>query len=336
MGPTAFDAGVGSWGEPRRAGYEDNWARYGITSDGSLAAGAHTGLAQGVTLRGVSHAAIYIGGNDFSPWAGAYDEIYNQIWNQADIDNWIASRVLNYRTFLDTLAPTGVRLVLMSVMDFSSMPYVWQEGGFTDPLGRERVNAAMIQLRDELRDLADESNCVFLDTYALNKAIFGENTDLRTALPVGNTPIALTQRDSGSSPATGWVFDGIHPNTVLQGIWANAVLTALNFAYDTDIALFTEAEILAHDGMPYGGSDTLTATIGPLQQYILNFAPPFCVGDADGDRAVAFSDITAVLANFGAMYIPGTSGSPGDSTGGGTVDFADVTSVLANWGAACD
>lgn len=336
MGPTAFDAGVGFWGEPRRSGYEDNWARYGITSDGTLAAGAHTGLAQGVTLRGVSHAAMFIGGNDFSPWAGAYDEIYSQVWNQANIDAWIASRVLNYRAFLDTLAPTGVRLVLMSVMDFSCMTYIWQEGGFTDPVGRERVNAAMAQLRDELRALADEYNCAFLDTYALNKAIFGENTSLRATLLVGNTPIALTQRDFGTSPATGWVNDGIHPNTVVQGIWANAVLTALNFAYDTDITLFAEVEILAHDAIPYGGSDTLAAVIGPYQQYITNFALPFCPGDADGDRAVAFSDITAVLANFGAMYTPGTSGSPGDANGGGAVDFADVTSVLANFGVACN
>jgi hypothetical protein len=61
--------------------------------------------------------------------------------------------------------------------------------------------------------------------------------------------------------------------------------------------------------------------------------PPFCPGDANGDRIVNFADVTAVLANFGADYSPGTG--PGDADGGGAVNFADVTAVLSNWGLPC-
>lgn len=61
--------------------------------------------------------------------------------------------------------------------------------------------------------------------------------------------------------------------------------------------------------------------------------PPFCPGDANGDRIVNFADVTAVLANFGADYSPGTG--PGDADGGGAVNFADVTAVLSNWGLGC-
>jgi glucose/arabinose dehydrogenase len=56
-------------------------------------------------------------------------------------------------------------------------------------------------------------------------------------------------------------------------------------------------------------------------------------GDANGDRAVTFADVTAVLANFGAAYF-GVIGA-GDANGDGLVNFADVTAVLAGFGGAC-
>lgn len=62
-------------------------------------------------------------------------------------------------------------------------------------------------------------------------------------------------------------------------------------------------------------------------------ATPECAGDADGDGAVTFADITNVLANFGVAY-PGSTG-PGDADHNGAVNFADITEVLANFGAPC-
>lgn len=61
--------------------------------------------------------------------------------------------------------------------------------------------------------------------------------------------------------------------------------------------------------------------------------PPFCQGDADGDNDRDFADITAALANFGAIY--GTLDGPGDADHDGTVNFADVTAVLGSFGMAC-
>jgi hypothetical protein len=64
-------------------------------------------------------------------------------------------------------------------------------------------------------------------------------------------------------------------------------------------------------------------------------APPsFCTGDADGNRTVSFSDITAVLANFGTTYPPLSAGA-GDANNDGSVDFSDITTVLANFGTTC-
>src|SRR5258708_31103491 len=45
MGPTAAQAGVGTWGSPRNAGYKYNWALSGATSSTLLTEGQHTGVA---------------------------------------------------------------------------------------------------------------------------------------------------------------------------------------------------------------------------------------------------------------------------------------------------
>jgi hypothetical protein len=56
---------------------------------------------------------------------------------------------------------------------------------------------------------------------------------------------------------------------------------------------------------------------------------PVIPGDATGDCAVTFADITSVLTNWGA------AGPDGDADSSGGVTFADITSVLTNWGATC-
>lgn len=53
------------------------------------------------------------------------------------------------------------------------------------------------------------------------------------------------------------------------------------------------------------------------------------IGDADGDGAVVFLDISTVLANWGG------AGPAGDADHDGDVDFADLTAVLARFGESC-
>lgn len=68
---------------------------------------------------------------------------------------------------------------------------------------------------------------------------------------------------------------------------------------------------------------------------IAGAACPDCVGDADGNRALDFVDITAILTNWGATGPAGPPGNIGDANYDGVVDFEDINSVLAHWGAVC-
>ncbi len=56
------------------------------------------------------------------------------------------------------------------------------------------------------------------------------------------------------------------------------------------------------------------------------------LGVAQGGGGVNIKDITAVLANWGAICSPPCAG---DSNTDGAVNFADITSVLSNWNRTC-
>jgi len=58
-----------------------------------------------------------------------------------------------------------------------------------------------------------------------------------------------------------------------------------------------------------------------------------CEGDANGDGAVDFDDLVAVLAGWGET-VPHRF-APGDADGNRAVDFDDLVSVLGRWGHQC-
>ncbi len=292
FGPTAAGQPGGTWGEPRRTGYQDNWARYAATTDDALATGQHTGVADGVINRGVSHVTMCIGVNDFMPIYGAWDDIYDGTWSQAEIDLWIAGRIVNLEAMLDVVQPTGVAIVVLDGLDPSPMPLV--QSYYPDPVRREAVATAMAQFGTEIHDMVRrraDRVLVFLDSFALWRAIFGTNLAPRQTLLVGNVPIDLDQCDTaaGSLPTAAFVHDCVHPNTVLQALLANAIITALNMGYRTQLAPFSEAEMLASAGIPYGGSDTLEQEIGPLEAFVtvFIFTDSFESGDTSAWSAAA-------------------------------------------------
>lgn len=93
-------------------------------------------------------------------------------------------------------------------------------------------------------------------------------------------------------------------------------------ALDGEVNSATDpASLPSGDGLP-GGSLSVEFRV----------APPACTGDASGDGIVNFTDITAVLSNWGGA---GPAPQPGDADGDGVVNFQDITAALSNWGAVC-
>lgn len=341
-GPTAAQAGQpgGTWGEPRRTGFEYNWARSGDASDDLLVHGQHTGLAGLVPEDGITHAALMIGANDFYPMplpGFPYYEIYNDNWSQQEIDAYVDQIVANIQQALDAVLATGVSLALCSVPDYG-VTY-WPQVFFPDPVKRDRVTAVIQQLNSELDAVAQDRHLVVVDMFAAAQAIFGTNLDPREILLLGNVEIYVQERDTegNDSPQAGFVDDGTHPHTHLQGVLANLILHGLNTAYHAEIPLFTEEEILAHAGLAYGGLDTLESEIGSYGDYVFDYT--VADGDLDQDHDVDPDDfaIFAECMAGPAVQQPPPECSPAefnlaDINGDYDVDMDDFRRLQVNFG----
>lgn len=335
MGLTASQAGQSgnTWGEPRRTGYWSNWARNGADSVTAISTGQHTGLAGQVGPWGVSHAVIALGANDFNPQTTVYFNIYWGLWSQSQIDNHVNARAANIGTIVQTVRASGAGVVLCNAVDFGLVPASRQV--YSNATRRNRVAAAVAQLNARIETIARENHAVLVDLSAFTTRVIGTHTNLRQFLPIGNVDIQLFNRDTATntSPLAGFVDDGAHPHTTLQGAFANLMMSALNTGWaslwPSPYQTFTDAEILAHAGLAYGGAETLSAVLGPYSQYIRSYR---CPGDIDFDQSVNTGDLVLVLASFGQTVQPGTQG---DLNADGAVDTSDLVLFLAGFGQAC-
>lgn len=284
---------VGAWGGPRRTRYEYNWARAGATTGSLLSDGQHTGLAGQVAPEGITYAVMAIGANDFAPFGAAYDGIYYETWPSSQIDTYVNQRVANLNAALDTVLPTGVELALVNVPDYGVTPTV--QLFYSDPAKRQLVADVIAQLNAAIDTMAQTRQLPVVDLFGAALTIFGPHGGSNSTLTLGSVDIDLLQFDtaSGGNPTAGFVNDGIHPNTTLQGILANTFVEALNAGYAANLPLFSEQQILAHRGLAYGGSDTLAAQLGEYADYVINHASePACSDglDRDGDGLADFPE----------------------------------------------
>ncbi|MEK6703552.1 MAG: SGNH/GDSL hydrolase family protein [Planctomycetota bacterium] len=328
MGPTAAAAGApgGTWGEPRRTGHQFNWARYSADSTTLLSQGQHTGAAAQAASGAVSHAVMAIGANDFSPTTTAYFNIYWGLWSASQIDSYVNTRIANVRAAVDTLDQSGAGLVLCNFVDYGVAPATRQL--YTSASRRDRVTAAIARVNTGIDALAREHHVMLVDLAALGTAIFGTNSSLHQFLRIGNVNIQLFNKDTAanSNPLAGFVDDGAHPHTTLQGVFANVMISALNAGWNSTYATFTDQEILTHATIAYGGSDTLAAQIGPYSQFLHNY---LCQADFNNDNAVDFFDYD----DFVHAFELGQEAADFDKDA--TVDFFDYDAFVVAFETPC-
>lgn len=235
-----------SRGEPRRQGYEYNWARGGATTSSLLSSGQHTGLANQVSAGDVTLAVLAIGANDFSPGSANYSNIYHNGITGAARQNLIDNIVTRITTALDTVSTAGtVRMVLGTVPDYGFAPIT--QASFPDPLRRARVSSVIGEINDQLTIEANLRNIPVADLKGLADFI----TSGGPQMTIGGVTIDVFQTSTG--PYTGFVHDSIHINTTLQGILANLFIEAINTGYghelDSPLMPFSDLELLQHAGI---------------------------------------------------------------------------------------
>jgi hypothetical protein len=344
-GPTAAAAGQagGTWGSPRRTGYEFNWALSGDTSADLLAHGQHTGLAAQVVPFGITHAVLAIGANDFNPDFlsypnSAYNPVYNGSWSSSQISNYVAQTLTNIETALAIVVTTGVKMVVFNILDYGKTPAVYNNIFYTNGNKREHVSAVIQQVNTGLAFLAQKWQVPLVDAFGLQQAIFGANTNLQSVLSIGNVAIHLQQSDTdptnNPNRTAAFVADKAHPHTTIQGLFANMALEAFELGDATPATLFTEKEILSHAGLTYGGQDTLAAQIGAYSNYIVlpvrpqtaslgfsgsNLQLVFTTAAKQFYRVEMADSLTSPNWNLLTNNVPGTGGAVAvfDPTAGG-------------------
>lgn len=260
IGLTAAEAGVGNWGEPRRTGYEYNWARFGAVTE-DLARSQVGGTVSQVVPKDITHVVGLIGANDFHPRGATYLSIYNGTADPAEIEAGIMANIATIRMAMQTLKATGVKVVWGTVPDYALVPRTRIEN--PDPVKRERVTTVIRDVNDRLVDVALAEGIPVVDVFDLGKSMFGENGSENPTLRMGNVELQMLESDNinNTNPTAAFVHDGVHPHTTVQGVISVLFMEAFNLGYGDDIPLFTEEEILDHAGIAYGGKDTLLSEL---------------------------------------------------------------------------
>jgi len=263
-GPTAVEAKQpgGTWGEPRRGGFQYNWARAGAATFDAIHARMHSSLADTIRDHGITHAVILIGANNFAPGDENYERLYHGMADEAAAGEMIDTAVGDIEAALRAVRSTGAKVVVATVPDYAVAPITRHY--FTDPQRRENVTKVIRRINERIRELATGQGVPVVDLFRLTKTVFGENDAPKSRLRLGDVALQIDEMDTPdhANPTAGFVHDGIHPHTAIQGALANVILEAFNRGYGDDLPLFSEEEILARAGLSYGGRDTLMAEIG--------------------------------------------------------------------------
>jgi hypothetical protein len=257
----------GSRGEPRRSGYEYNWARSGATTADMISSGQHTGLAKQVANGKVTRALIYIGTNDFHIWNHTYDEIYFGTLTGAALQKKIDGIVANIALAVDTLQKAGdVQIAIMNFLDPAISPDI--VALFPIPQQRQRVSDAIIKVNAGLQSLGASRRVTIISSQGVVQAMLGR-IDANGFLNVGGELINTFAK--GNEPHNGRLDDALgHPGTVSSGFLANLFIDALNKNLGMAIASFTDQEILNNAGIirvnPGGANAVSTSGSGSTVQ----------------------------------------------------------------------
>jgi hypothetical protein len=298
---------IGTWGATRNNGYEYNWALAGSTTDSLIGDSQHTNLAAQIGSAGITKAVMIVGSNNLFPYlptfansgslGSSYETIYEGLASAGQIENIANLAVDDVISAAQTLKNTGVDLIIATAPEYGISPFA--KSFYTDPLKRDRVDDVMETYNQRATArLTSEIGVPVVDLYRMTKDIWGDHGAENSFFELGGVQIdlngtggvALADVLNGSfnpaavtsDTADAFVHDGIHPNTAINGMFANLYLTAFNQEFGDSFALFTEQQMLSNAGSALGAQytgETLSGSLGgkTYSDYIISAVPePTC------------------------------------------------------------
>lgn len=236
----SFDAGQwGDWPEPRRTGYEYNWARSAATARSLLEDGQHTGLAEQVSEGLIDVVVVSVGVNDFAIFNDEYEAVYSGAITGDALDQKVTDLIADYTTAVDTIiAARDIPVIVSTIPDQSLTPSVMSDQRFSDPDRRQIVSDAIRRVNEGIVAMANERDLPYLDFDAMYLSLLPL---IQKGFTIEGSTINMFAK--GDDPHNGVLSDGIHPGTVVEGIVANTYLELINKALNLDIPSLTDTEI---------------------------------------------------------------------------------------------
>jgi hypothetical protein len=306
-----------SRGEPRRQGYEYNWARYGAKATGNSAydlPNQWAGLANQVIAGKVTYIYLGIGNNDFG-WVGNYGTIALGNIIGSDLEAFIDNVVGRIEVALDEVAHQAgdARLILGNISDSGVTPPTQQSYNEEQ---RARVTNAIKRANDKILAIANQRVIPVVDVFGLG------NLSLHDSLTIGG--VLINTRGTSNDPHNFFLSDGAHPGTVVHGLFANAFIEAINRAYRTDIEPLSDQEILANADILDSNANE-NPTFFDISSFVLDpNVPP--MPDLNGDGIVDSIDM-CIMVDYWHTDEPFCDIAP-SPYGDGIVDVEDLI-VLA-------
>jgi hypothetical protein len=241
----------GYWPEPRRGGYEYNWARSGATSAAMIGSGQHSGVAEQILAGQVSHVIIQIGINDFYDNNVAF-AIYDGQLTGALLQQFLDGIVANVDVAVRTVKIAGDgKVILAATQDYLSLGLLPEmQAIFPDTNGRQRLIAAFAYVNQGMSAVAAREQVPFFDFNAALQRELETRYDPadRRFILVGGERIDVSTK--GNDPHYALLGDDFaHPGTVLSGLIANLFVEQMNATFDAGLPLFSDDEILHFAGL---------------------------------------------------------------------------------------
>lgn len=227
----------GGWGEPRRNGYEFNWARSGAVSYNALVDQVPGVLSQIQSGR-VSHVLMQIGINDLDRISMT---VYGSAVDYGALDS-TAQNITEAARQLGLAAPG--RVILAPVQDYLLLDLIPepQRTMMSDPAGVARMQQATAYLNQRVRDNLP-AGVVWLD---FNAALGAKLAAHRSGDILTLAGQSVQIRVRGSGPSNGFVNDQyMHPETAISGLFAQVYLDAMHAAWGMTLPELTDSEIMS-------------------------------------------------------------------------------------------
>jgi hypothetical protein len=251
----------------------------GATSSSLLSGHQNTQMSADVTAGKVTLGIIFIGNNDWGSTTGlAIAQGTATPSQQTSFQNAIAS---NIQTAVNTELSAGIQGMLIGSVEDVTLTPTGQSLG--DPAAVARVQASISAVNSQVLSYAQAHHLPYVNFYGLGDDIYSSGH-----LTIGGVNINLT--GSGSDPHNFWI-DDLHPGIVGNAILGNMWMEAMNIAYGTHLALYTDKQILTLAGLSSSYTGETFSTAYNLANYV-NFAsvpePSTVLLAASGFAALGF------------------------------------------------